>query len=172
MSIRSIVPPGLFVALGVTLPLVFHGIPNAGATFLPMHLPVFLCGLLCSWGSGLLCGFLTPLLSFLLTGMPPTALLPGMLCELMIYGAMSGFLRQKTRTRNKMLNLYIALFGAMLAGRAVVCLFNLLLFMPGQYSLSTWVTSAFVTAVPGITIQLLFVPGIVLTLEKVSKFRR
>ena len=38
----------LFTALGILLPLAFHltGIPAAGQIFLPMHIPVLLCGLI------------------------------------------------------------------------------------------------------------------------------
>lgn len=44
------------IALCVVLPMAFHSIPNAGSVFLPMHIPVLLCGLICGWPFGLLCG--------------------------------------------------------------------------------------------------------------------
>ena len=69
---------GACVALGVVLPIAFHSIPNAGSIFLPMHIPVLLCGLLCGPLYGLLCGILAPLISSFVTGMPPMAILPGM----------------------------------------------------------------------------------------------
>jgi thiamine transporter ThiT len=87
---RRLVYAATCVALGVTLPLAFHGVPNAGSVFLPMHIPVLLCGLLCGWAYGLACGFLTPLLSFLFTGMPPAAFLPSLLCEMAVYGLAAG----------------------------------------------------------------------------------
>lgn len=80
----------MLIAIGVTLPLAFHAIPNAGGVFLPMHIPVLLCGLICGWLYGLVCGILTPLLSSLLTGMPPMAYLPCMLFELATYGICAG----------------------------------------------------------------------------------
>lgn len=43
--------------------MAFHTIQNAGSIFLPMHIPVLICGLLCGWQYGLICGFLTPVLS-------------------------------------------------------------------------------------------------------------
>ena len=36
------------IALCYVVPLLFHGVQNAGRVFLPMHLPVFLCGLICA----------------------------------------------------------------------------------------------------------------------------
>ena len=37
----------MFVALCVVLPIAFHGIPDAGSVFLPMHIPVLICGMVC-----------------------------------------------------------------------------------------------------------------------------
>ena len=58
---RKLVMAALCVALGLILPTVFHAVPNAGSIFLPMHLPVLLCGFICGWPYGLVCGALTPL---------------------------------------------------------------------------------------------------------------
>ena len=69
----------LCIALCVVLPMAFHAIANAGMIFLPMHIPVLLCGLACGWPYGLICGVLGPLLSGVLTGMPGPAVLPGMM---------------------------------------------------------------------------------------------
>lgn len=58
------------IALCYVLPLLFHGIQGAGQVFCPMHIPVFLCGLVCGWQFGLLCGLAGPALSSALCGMP------------------------------------------------------------------------------------------------------
>ncbi len=73
---RQLVMAALCAALGVVLPVALHSIPNAGSILLPMHIPVLLCGLVCGPVYGLGCGVLTPLLSSLITGMPPAAVLP------------------------------------------------------------------------------------------------
>lgn len=80
-STRRLVMAALCVALGVVLPMAFHSVPRGGSIFLPMHIPVLLCGLACGWPYGLACGVLAPLCSSLITGMPPAAYLPSMLCE-------------------------------------------------------------------------------------------
>ncbi|MFA7118480.1 MAG: ECF transporter S component, partial [Sphaerochaetaceae bacterium] len=82
---RSLVA-AVCIALGVVLPMAFHSVKNAGSIFCPMHIPVLLCGLVDGWAFGLLCGLVTPLLSSLLTGMPPMAYLPAMMIELAVYG--------------------------------------------------------------------------------------
>ena len=53
----------------------------------------------------------------------------------------------------------------MIAGRVVSGLAKALIFTPGM-ALSAWVTASFVTALPGIVIQLVFLPTVVLTLMK------
>ena len=123
---KQLVLAALCVALGVVLPVAFHSIPNAGSVLLPMHIPVLLCGLVCGPVYGLLSGILTPLLSSMITGMPPMAYLPGMLCELAAYGLAAGVLRRFVRTGKRPLDLYIQLVSAMLIGRLVYGVMNAL----------------------------------------------
>ena len=44
---KNLIMTALCIALGIVLPVAFHSIPNAGSIFLPMHIPVLLCGLIC-----------------------------------------------------------------------------------------------------------------------------
>lgn len=153
------------IALCVVLPMAFHSIPDGGSIFLPMHLPVLLCGMLCGWPLGAVCGLLGPLLSSLITGMPPAAYLPSMMVECCVYGLVSGLMLRLVHTRRLYADLYIALICAMLAGRVVSGLAKALLFSPGL-ALSAWVASSFVTALPGIVLQLVLLPAVVRTLMK------
>ena len=157
---KQLVLAALCVALGVVLPVAFHSIPNAGSVPLPMHIPVLLCGLVCGPVYGLLSGILTPLLSSMITGMPPMAYLPSMLCELAVVR------RRFVRTGKRPLDLYIQLVSAMLIGRLVYGVMNALIFSAGNYSFAVFVSGAFVTALPGIVIQLVLLPAVVLLLEK------
>ena len=153
-------------ALCVVLPMAFHSVQNAGSILLPMHIPVLLCGLLCGWPFGLLCGLAGPFLSSLITGMPPMAYLPTMLVELAAYGLITGLIMQLVRTKNMYIDLYIGLAGGMLAGRIIAGIARALIFSPGNYAITAWATSYFVTALPGIVIQLALLPSIVFALEK------
>ena len=55
---KDMVSAALCVALGLIVPQVFHlipfvgTVPNLGGVFLPMHIPVLLCGLLCGYPVG------------------------------------------------------------------------------------------------------------------------
>lgn len=164
--IWEMVVSALCVALGVVLPVAVHGIPNAGSILLPMHIPVLLCGLLCGPAYGIACGILTPLLSSLITSMPPMAMLPSMICELAVYGFAAGLLILVVRTGSQVANVYISLIGAMLVGRVVYGVVNALIFRAGEYSMQMWLTASFVTALPGIIIQLVLLPLVVLALRK------
>ena len=165
-QIYNLVVAALCVALGVVLPIAVHGVPNAGSVLLPMHLPVLLCGLLCGPVYGLACGLLTPLMSSLITGMPGPAYLPSMLCELAVYGLIAGLLIVLVHTGKSTADLYISLVGAMIAGRIIYGIVNALIFRAGEYSMSMWLTASFVTALPGIVIQLILLPLIVLGLRR------
>ena len=163
--VKRMILAAVCVALCVVLPVAFHSIPNAGTVILPMHIPVLLCGLICSWPYGFVCGLMGPLLSSVLTGMPPAAILPAMMVECAVYGAVSGIMLKTVHTGKTYPDLYIALVTAMLAGRVISGIAKALIFSPGL-ARSAWVASSFVTALPGIAIQLILLPIVVSTLMK------
>ena len=164
-SIKNLTMAAVCVALCVVLPIAFHSIPDAGTVFLPMHIPVLICGMICGWPYGLLCGLMGPLVSSALTGMPPIAILPAMMVECGTYGLVSGLMLKFIHTQNTYADLYISQIMAMLAGRVVSGIVKALIFSPGM-ALSAWVTASFITALPGILIQLIFLPSVVCTLMK------
>ena len=153
----------LCIALGLLLPTVFHAF-GAGNVLLPMHIPVLLCGLLCGWQYGAVCGIVVPFLSSVFTGMPP--IFPvgtAMIFELCAYGLLAGLFY---RVRNW--NVYAALIGAMLGGRLVSGVANTVLMgIAGKpYGFSIFLSSAFITAWPGIVLQLVLIPILILSLQK------
>ncbi|MBQ3504786.1 MAG: ECF transporter S component [Oscillospiraceae bacterium] len=164
-SIKKLTLASVCIALCVVLPIAFHSIPDAGSVFLPMHIPVLICGMICGWPYGLLCGLMGPLLSSLLTGMPPVAVLPAMMVECGTYGLVSGLMLKWVRSGRTYVDLYAALVVAMIAGRIVSGIAKALIFSPGL-AMSAWVTASFVTALPGIAIQLVFLPSVVYTLMR------
>ncbi len=163
--VKKLVFSALCVALCVVLPMVFHIFPEGGSVFLPMHIPVLLCGMLCGWPYGFGCGLLGPLLSSLLTKMPPAAMLPAMMIECAVYGAVSGLLMQLLKGRKMGLRLYGSLIPAMIAGRVVSGIAKALIFNPGM-TFSAWIAASFVTALPGIVIQLVLLPTLLYALMR------
>ncbi len=164
-NIKKLTYTAVFIAIGILLPLAAH-LVAAGPVLLPMHIPVLLCGLLCGMPYGAFCGFIVPFISSIATGMPnlfPTAV--AMSLELMTYGILSGLLYQRLRW-----NIYPALIVSMLAGRAVSGIVNALLlgFTGGEYSLAIFLTTSFVTGLPGIVIQIVLIPCVVFLVRKVA----
>ena len=169
--IKKLTLAALCTALCVVLPIAFHKIPNAGQIMLPMHIPVLLCGLVCGWQSGLLCGILGPILSSTITGMPMAAILPSMVVELGVYGISCGILMSLVRTGKLYGDLYISLILSMLAGRVVSGIAKALIFAPGT-SFVAWATASFVTALPGIAIQLVVLPTLIVALTRAGLIPR
>ena len=166
MKTKQLVLTALFIAIGVVLPQAFHMIPNAGSIFLPMHIPVLVSGFAVGPFLGLLCGILTPVLSHFIFGMPPAPVLPGMICELAVYGLMTGLLNKVIKIKNDYAKTYVVLILAMLCGRVTYGILNYLVFKAGSYSMNAWISAAFVTAIPGILIQLVLIPVLVVRLKK------
>ncbi len=57
----------------------------------------------------------------------------------------------------------------MLVGRGIYGVVNALLFKAGNYSISIWLASAFITSIPGIIMQLITIPILVKGIEKLIK---
>ncbi len=162
--VKRLVTTAICAAMCVVLPIAFHAIPNAGSVMLPMHIPVLLCGLVCGWPYGLVCGLLGPFLSSF-TGMPPLSVLPGMMVECGVYGLVTGLMMKYVRTGKVAADLYISMLTAMVLGRVVAGFAKALIFAPGTPAFA-WVTTSLVTGIPGIIIQLVVMPLLVVALTK------
>lgn len=165
-NVKKSIITAVCIALCYVIPLMFHGIQNAGNIFCPMHIPVFICGLICGWQYGLLCGIAGPALSSALSGMPPVAILPSMMVELAAYGTAAGLMMKLVRTKSTYADLYISLIVAIVCGRVLAGLAKALIFARGSYSMSAWIAGSVVTSWPGTAIQLVFIPTIVFALMK------
>ena len=163
---KELTVSSMCLALGVILPQAFHTIPNAGSILLPMHIPVLLCGFICGPTYGLIVGVLTPILSHLIFSMPPAAMLGQMVIELAMYGLMTGLLNKTLNIKNELIKYYVVLILSMIIGRVFYGIVNALFFKAGSYSLSIWLSTAFVSAIPGIIIQLAIVPSLVKAIKK------
>lgn len=165
---RKLTLSAMFLAIGMVLPFLTGQIPQIGNMLLPMHLPVFLCGLTCGWEYGLAVGFLLPLLRSVTFSMPvfyPTAI--AMAFELATYGLVAGAIYGHSRWKC-MRALYRSLLAAMLAGRIVWGIAQMLLLGIGAdgFTWKMFLSGAVFNAVPGIALQLVLIPAIMLALNK------
>ena len=175
-STQTMVTAALMLALGYVLPFFTGQVPQIGNMLCPMHLPVLLCGLLCGWQYGTAVGLVLPLLRSFLTGMPPlfpTAI--AMTFELAAYGFLAGFLYARSRWQC-VISLYRCLIAAMLGGRVVWAVARVLLSgVSGQaFTWQMFLSGAFFTAIPGIILQLVFIPAVMVALDRTGlvRFRR
>ena len=167
-EIKKLTLSAMFLALAFVMPFLTGQIPQIGSMLCPVHIPVLLCGFFCGapWGLGV--GFMAPLLRSFIIGMPymfPTAVC--MAFELAAYGFVAGLLHNKL-PRNKV-NVYISLLLAMVIGRLVwgVVMLVCVGFDVSAFGLQAFMAGAVLNAVPGIILQIVLIPIIVITLEKV-----
>jgi thiamine transporter ThiT len=167
VSTRKLVFSGLFIALGLVLPFLTGQIPSVGSRLLPMHIPVLLAGFVCGWPFALAVGFIVPLLRSALFGMPPmfpTAV--AMAFELAVYGFAVGLFYKLLPKKNVFI--YVSLIISMILGRIVWGLVSYILFGFGETAF-TWQmfsAGAVVNAIPGIILQILIIPAIVIALKR------
>jgi len=160
---RKITYTALFLAFGVILPQIFHLFGGAGPIFLPMHIPVLLAGFFLGGIQGALIGFLTPLFSSFITGMPVIPILYFMMIEVTVYGFASGYFYKK---RN--MNIYVSLILSMILGRVFLAaaVFSLQPLLGLELSPTGYLIGALTSGIPGMAIQLIFVPTLVKLMEK------
>ena len=94
-SLRQLILGSLFMALGLVVPMLFHGL-GLGPMLMPMFWPLALAGYWLSPALAAVVGLLTPSLSALVTGMPPIPMVWRMMAELAVLPALTAWLYRKT----------------------------------------------------------------------------
>lgn len=139
-----------FTAAAVYTPTLIHYFAgmDGGRTYLPMPFFVLAAGLLLGWRAGLATGLFSPIISFLLSGMPMLAILPIITVQLSVYGFLAGMLKEKY---NGFLSVAGAIvFGLILTGVAVLIF--------SKMNAAAHIMNAVRDGWPGIAIQLVALP--------------
>lgn len=160
----------MFLAIGFALPMLTGQIPVIGKALLPMHIPIFLCAMVCGWKYALAIGIILPLTRSLIFSVPllyPTAI--AVAFEMATYGLVTGLLFSFKQKRT-IGHIYIAMLPAMFAGRIVRCVAEIILlgFSNNAFVFKTFLTGTLLNAIPGIIIQLTLIPAVMLALMRVS----
>ncbi len=164
----NLILAAMFLCIGLILPFLTGQIQKIGNMLLPMHIPVLLCGFICGWRYGSVIGFVLPIMRSAIFGMPvmyPNAV--AMAFELAAYGFISGFLFGKARWQC-VRSLYRCLVVSMIGGRLVwgVVQTILLGFENSGFTFQAFIAGAFFNSIPGIILQLIIIPAIMLALDK------
>lgn len=167
-NLKNLVLAAMLLALGLVLPFVTGQLKQIGHMLLPMHIPVLLCGLICGKYHGLAIGLIMPVLRSILFARP--AMFPdavSMAFELATYGFAVGLLYSVARWRCVRM-LYRSLVLAMLSGRLVWGVVQCFILGVGAngFTFSAFLTRAFVNGIPGIAIQLVLIPAIMVALGR------
>lgn len=165
--IKNLTLSAMFLALGLVLPLLTGQIQIIGNMLLPMHIPVLLCGLICGWQYGGIVGFIMPLLRFVIFTMPPMPNAISMAFELATYGLVIGLLYGHSKWKC-VISLYRSMLIAMVAGRAVwgVVQAAIMGINRSGFTMQMFMAGAFMNAIPGIVLQLILVPSIMVALDR------
>ena len=172
-NLLKLILSALFLAFAYVMPFLTGQIPTIGAMLCPMHIPVLLCGFICGWSWGLAVGFITPLLRSLTLGAP--IFFPMAICmslELAAYGAISGIMHRCFPPKKPFI--YCSLVIAMILGRIVwgASMFVLIGINGGSFTLSAFITGAITNSIPGIIIQIILIPVIVMIVDSSKILRR
>lgn len=166
MHIRNLTYAAICLALCLVLPFLTGQIPQIGSALCPMHLPVLLAGFICGpwWAAAV--GLVAPLLRHLIFGMPPILTAIAMAFELLTYGIVSGLLYRLLPKKTGYI--YVSLVGAMIVGRVVWGVVQVII-LGLSGSAFTWAAfwaGAIANAIPGIIVQLVLIPLLVMALKK------
>jgi uncharacterized membrane protein YuzA (DUF378 family) len=159
---RNLILGAMFTAAGVLLPVIFHTL-GLGAAFLPMFWPIAVAGFFLSLPVALLTGALTPILSFVLTAMPPPPILYRMIVELAVLSGSIALLRRSSRIRGTFWITALGLFSALIAGLGGAALIAPLLGLPPAF----YAAATLIRGIPGIAAILILVPLIMTRLRNV-----
>ncbi|MCL2179423.1 MAG: hypothetical protein FWB81_08480 [Cystobacterineae bacterium] len=160
MHLQAISRASALTVIGLLLPTLFHAV-GLGRVFLPMYLPILVGAFVLPlrWAVGV--GVLTPLLSALLTGMPPwfPPIAVWMAMELGLMALTANLLGRKLPTP-------WALALSLLLGRCfyaalVFASARLLALPPGVVTVASWLS-----AWPGMLLAMLVVPTSVAALRR------
>lgn len=172
-QIKNLTLSAMFMAIGIVLPFFTGQIPQIGNMLLPMHIPVFLCGLICGWQYGAAVGFILPLMRSVLFTMPrlfPNA--TAMAFELLTYGLVAGLLYSRSRWQC-VIALYRSIIAAMVAGRIVWGAAQIILLgiSGSAFTWKAFMAGAFLNAIPGIIVQLILIPAVMVALNRTGLVR-
>lgn len=158
---RDLLLGGLFLALALVLPVLFHAV-GLGSAFLPMFFPILLAGFFTAPVVALTVGCTAPFVSALLTGMPPffPPIAFIMMLEGMVLGGGTAWLHQKFRW-----GVYPTLIMILVLDRLV--LFGSVLLAAAWLDLPRSVLgiASVVRGLPGIILILVIIPPLAKSLE-------
>lgn len=162
---KNLILSALFLGVGIVLPMLFGQIPQIGTMLLPMHIPVFLCAFICGPQYGAAVAVVLPLLRsflFLRPNFYPEAI--SIAFEMAVYAIVAGLLFKYFKGKR----IYLCLLAAMILGRVIRCLVQMLLLgiSGAAFSFSGFFSAVIISGIPGIILQLILIPSVMMITRK------
>ncbi len=166
--LKNLTLTAMFLAVGILLPFLFGQIPQIGSMLLPMHIPVFLCAFICGTKYGICVAVVLPIFRSLVFSRPnlyPEAI--AIAFEMTVYALIAGFLYNKSKWKC-IKALYKSMIVAMILGRVVRVIVQLALLGIANLTISfgAMISGVLINGIPGIILQLVLIPSIMLLLHR------
>lgn len=165
-TILNLKMTALMIVASVVLPFAEDALPF-GERLILAQIPVLLAGLLCGASYGVVVGLIAPFLSFVMTGEP--AVYPDAVAVALEYALFAAVASPIFRSFARRIgSLYASLVAAMVAGRLgfLGAFYVMLELRKEPYTLAPLVQQEFVTCWPGLLLQLIAVPLLVIAAEQ------
>ena len=161
----DLVLAGLFMALALVFPLLFHAV-GLGSAFLPMFFPIMAAGFLVALPAALVVGVMSPLVSAFLTGMPPffPPLAFIMMAEGLVLTLVPALLYRQLK-----INAWISAIIAMLLDRLVMLAAILLLSRMLDLPEGVLTMASLLKGLPGTILIPLVIPSLVKKMETIVR---
>lgn len=155
------------LAISVIMPSVFHFAgPQGGKMFLPLFWGIALAAFLLTIKFGLIVAILAPLVSHVISGMPPIPMLYFMLVELIVYACMISVLKNKMPSP---FVIFLALIISRLSYIAIVSLCAIIFSLPPAFTGISVLLGGVMMSLPGIISQVIIIPTILHIYRRYSK---
>jgi hypothetical protein len=153
---------GLFMALALVFPVVFHAL-NLGSAFLPMFYPMIAAGFLVALPAALVVGVMSPLVSAVVTGMPPfyPPMVFIMMAEGLVLTAIPALLYQRLK-----INPWITTAATMVVDRLLLLVLVLAFSRLLQLPEGILTAAALIEGIPGTALILVVIPPLVRQIER------
>ena len=166
-TILNLTLAGMCLAISIIMPGVVHFAgPQGGKMFLPLFWGVAMAALLLPVKYAIMVGVLAPVLSHLISAMPPIPMLYFMLGELLVYACMLSVLKDKLPAPVAIL---VGLIVSRISYIAIVSLSGMFLSLPPAFAGFTVLLSGVLISLPGIVVQAIIIPAILNIYRRYSR---
>ena len=97
-DVKTYIVATLFIAGNIVLPQLCHTIPNGGFIFLPIYFFTLIGAYKYGWKVGMLTAIGSPLINHFIFGMPPLAVLPGLLVKSSLIALIASYVAYRFKT--------------------------------------------------------------------------